>query len=406
MQLVHACCAGLDVHQAVVVACSRIEKDGKVAYEIRRFTPTSGGLLQLSDWLTEAGCQHVAMEATGSYWKPVWAVLEGSFTVTLGNPEQMKGPHGRKSDREDAKRISDLLACGLIRPSFVPAQPIQDLRDLTRTRTQLMHEISRHSQRIGKTLEAANIKLGSILSELLGRAILKALIAGERDPTRLAALRHGGVKASAEDFEAALSGRLRGHHAFLIQLHLGQIEGLETTVDQLEARLEDLTRPFCRQMEILDSIPGISKTTCWTILAEMGPDPMVFPTPGHLVSWCGLCPRQDESAGRRRSTKLRHGDPWLKSILVQAAWGATRTRNSALAARYRRLKARIGSQKAIIALAAWMLALAHTLLCRNQLFNEPVALAAHQGSREQLARKLVRRIESLGLKVTIQSVAA
>ena len=351
MEVLYPRCAGIDVHAESVTACVRLAAGREVTYEHRTVSATTRGLLELADWLTAAGCTHVAMEATGVSWKPVWHVLEGPFTLVLANAMHIRNVPGRKSDMNDATWIADLLAHGLIRSSFVPPAPIQALRDLTRTRKQLVREIARHTLRIQKTLEDANLKLTRVVSDILGvsgRAILTALIAGETDPARLADLTKGRLKASRAQLLDALHGRITPHHRFMIQLHLTQIEALEAAVQHLETHLGDALAPFRAAISLLTTMPGISDTTARVIVAEIGVDMARFPTAGHLISWAGLCPRLDESAGKRHSTRTRHGAPWLKTALVQAAWGATRKKGSYLQAQFLRLKSRRGPKKATL----------------------------------------------------------
>jgi transposase len=329
MEVLYPRCAGVDVHAGSVTACLRLASGADVTYQQRRVLATTQGLLELADWLAAAQCTHVAMEATGVYWKPVWHVLEEQFTLVLANAMHIRNVPGRKSDMNDATWIADHLAHGLIRGSFVPPAPIQELRDLTRTRKQLVGEIARHTLRIQKTLEDANLKLTQVVSDILGtsgRAILKALIAGETDPARLADLTTGRLKASRAQLMAALHGRVTAHHRFMIELHLTQIEALDAAVRKLEGHLGDALAPFRAAAKRLTTMPGLSDTAARVMIAELGVDMTRFPSAGHLVSWAGLCPRLDESAGKRRSTRIRHATPWLKTTLIQCAWAATRKR--------------------------------------------------------------------------------
>jgi transposase len=359
MDLLHPKCAGLDVHQQTVVAGARVVTGSSVTHDVRTFGTTTQELLALSDWLTAHGCTHVAMESTGVYWKPVWHVLEGSVDLVLTNAMHVRSIPGRKSDVNDATWLADLLAHGLIRGSFVPPAPIQELRDLTRTRKQLVRKITQHTLRIQKTLETANLKLTGLLSDILGvsgRAILQALVAGETNPERLAALAsHRRIKASRADLVAALHGRVTAHHRFLLQLHLAQIEILEAAVAEVEARLGDALVPCRAALDRLITMPGVSEIVARVIVAEIGFDMTRFPTAGHLISWAGLCPRLDESAGERRSTRTRPSNPSLKTTLVQAAWAAARKKDGYLRAQFLRLKSRRGPKKAILAVAASML---------------------------------------------------
>ena len=403
MEVLYPRCAGLDVHSRCVNACVRIAAGRKVTTEHREFATTTAGLLELAAWLTEAGCTHVAMEATGVYWKPVWHVLEDeeSFTLVLANAQHIRNVPGRKSDRNDAAWIADLLAHGLIRGSFVPPAPIQELRDLTRTRKQLVREITRHTQRLQKTLEDANVKLTHVVTDILGvsgRAILAALIAGETDPERLADCTTGRLKADRADIIAAVHGRVTAHHRFLLELHLGQIDALRAAVQKLEQQADEVLRPFREAAERLTTIPGVSETVARVLVAEIGVDMTRFPGPGHLVSWAGLCPRLDESAGKRRSTRIRHATPWLKTTLVQAAWAATRKNGSYLQTQFRRLKGRRGPKKAIVAVAASMLTAAYFMLRDETDYHD-------LGGRYLANRDKHRVTQRLGVEVEVKAAA-
>lgn len=405
MEVLYPRCAGLDVHAASVTACLRIAAGTEVTYQHHTVATTTAGLLALTDWLAASGCTHVAMEATGVYWKPVWHVLEAAFTLVLANAMHIRNVPGRKTDTNDATWIADLLAHGLIRGSFVPPAPIQELRDLTRTRKQLVGEIARHTLRLQKTLEDANLKLTQVVSDILGvsgRAILKALIAGETDPTRLADLTTGRLKASRAQLIAALHGRVTVHHRFLMELHLTQIEALDTAVRKLEGHVGETLAPFRAAAGRLTTMPGVSDTVARGLIAEIGVDMTRFPTPGHLVSWAGLCPRLDESAGKRRSTRIRHATPWLKTTLVQAAWAAVRTKESYLRAQFLRLKSRRGPKKAIIAVAASMLTAAYFIIRDDVDYRDLGGRYFTDRDKAQLTRSLIRRLQDLGVNVEIK----
>ena len=310
MEVLHRRCAGLDVHKKTVVACVRLAEENKVVTEVRTFATTTAGLLALSAWLSENGCTHVAMEATGVYWKPVWHVLsDGEFELVLANAAHVKNVPGRKTDVSDAAWLAELLAHGLIRGSFVPDGQTQELRTLLRTRKQLVREKTRHTQRIHKTLEDANIKLESELSDVLGksgRAMLEAMVAGETDPVRLAALAHSGVKASQATLQEALRGRVTQHHRFLLRLHLGQVDAIDTAIVTIDGEIEAHLAPFRIGVELVSTIPGVSGLSAEVIVSEIGLDMSRFPTDGHLLSWACLSPRNDESAGKRRSMAQDH----------------------------------------------------------------------------------------------------
>jgi transposase len=408
MKTLHKRCAGLDVHKVEVVACLRLVIRGKASYEVRRFPTTTRGLLELAGWLEQAECTHVAMEATGVYWKPVWHILEGRFTLILANAAHIKGVPGRKSDVNDATWIADLLAHGLIRASFVPPQPIQERRDLTRTRKQLTREIAQHTQRIQAVLEEANVKLSSAITDILGmsgRRILKALIAGETDPARLSELGSPRLAASRAELSDALLGRIREHHRFLIDQHLKTIEQLEATVTSFDARIEVALAPFRDTIERLKEVPGLSETSVQILIAEISIDMSKFPTAGPLLSWAGLVPRLDESAGKRRSTRVKKRAPWLKPVLVQCAWAAARKKNSYFQAQFLRLKARRGPKKAAIAVAASILTTAYHMLADGTCYQD---LGADHFARRDPPRavaKLANRIRSLGYEVDIRAAA-
>ena len=402
MDLLHPQCAGLDIHQRTVVACARVVAGSSVTHERRTFGTTTADLEALRDWLTAHGCTHVAMESTGVYWKPIWQILEGRFELVLANARHIRAIPGRKSDVNDATWIADLLAHGLIRGSFVPPAPVQELRDLTRTRKQLVREIAQHTLRIQKTLEHAILKLTGLLSNILGvsgRAILQALVAGEQDPERLADLVHGRLKASRAELVAALHGRVTAHHRFLLQLHLTHVDALERAVREVEARLGEALAPFRTALDRLITMPGVSETVARVLVAEIGFDMTRFATAGHLVSWAGLCPRLDESAGKRLSTRTRPSNPWLKTTLVQAAWAASRKKDGYLRAQFLRLKSRRGPKKAILAVAASMLTAAYHMLKHDVDYRDLGADHFDRRDKAKLAHRLIQRLQALGFAV-------
>jgi len=406
VDVIHQRCAGLDVHKDEVVACARVVSGRKVVRTSARFPTTTRGLALLSEWLSTHQCEIVALEATGVYWKPVWHILEASFQLVLANPGHVRAIPGRKSDMNDAAWLADLVAHGLIRGSFVPPAPIQELRDLTRTRKQLVRQMAQHCLRLQKTLEDANLKIASFVSDLLGvsgRAILRGLIEGETSPDQLLARTTGLLRADPAQLQAALEGHVREHHRFLLRLHLTQIEAIEEGLRTVDARLEILLRPMHAIVERLSTIPGVSTVVAQTVIAEIGPDVHRFPTPGHLRSWVGLCPRLDESAGKRRSTRLRHGAPWLKTVLIQAAWAAIRRRDAYPHAQFHRLKAKRGPKKAIVAVAASLLTAVYFMLRDEVVYRD---LGAHYFDRHDPARaaaRLTKRLEALGFKVALSA---
>ena len=405
MKSMYRRCAGLDVHQKEIVACRRVVRGKRVDQEVGRFPTTTQGLMALADWLEAEKITHVAMEATGVYWKPVWHILYGRFQLLLANAAHIRNVPGRKSDANDATWISDLLAHGLIRASFVPPQPIQELRDLTRTRKELTREIVRHTQRIQAVLEEANIKLTSVITDILGmsgRRILKAIVAGETDSTRLAGLGSSRLAATPAELAAALTGRIRDHHRFLIAQHLKTIEQIEATMTLFDARIEAVLGPFGEAVERLCEIPGISRVVAETVIAEIGGDMSAFPTADHLISWAGLCPRLDESAGRRRSTRVRKGATWLKPVLVQSALAAGRKKNSSFKTRYHGLKARIGPKKAAVAVAANLLRVVYHMLRDGTCYQDLGEAYRRPRNRARAAQTLASRIRALGYEVDMR----
>ena len=410
MEVLHQRCAGLDVHKKSVVAAVRLVEGNKVITEVKTFATTTAGLLALSDWLSQNGCRHLAMEATGVYWKPVWHVLsDGDFELILANAAHVKNVPGRKTDVNDASWLAELLAHGLIRASFVPDEPTQEFRVLLRTRKQLVREQTRHTQRIHKTLEDANVKIESELSDMLGksgRAMLDAIIGGETDPIRLAALAHPNVKSPQAKLQEALRGRVTAHHRFLLKLHLEQIDRLDAAIVTIDAEVEAHLTPFRTAVGIVSTIPGVGPLSAQVIISEIGTDMSRFPTAGHLLSWAGLCPRNDESAGRRRSTRLRKGAPWLKTMLVQCAWAAKRKKGSYLQAQFLRLQSRRGPQKAICAVAASILTAVFHMLKDGTLYQDLGADHFVRRSKTNHTQRLVKRLEHLGYAVDLKPLAA
>ena len=405
MEVLHPHCAGLDVHKETVVACVRHMTNGSVKRQIRTFNTTTKELLALSQWLGSEGCTHVAMEATGVYWKPVWHILsDGDFELVLANAAHVRNVPGRKSDTNDATWLADLLAHGLIRGSFVPDAQTQEMRNLLRTRKQLVRERTSHVQRLQKTLEDANIKLDSAISDVVGvsgRAMIEALIAGESDPGKLAEFAHRRLKAPPEELREALRGRVTKHHRFLLRLHLKQIDALDAAVVEIDREVNDSLEPFRTSVQLLSTIPGISQLSAAVITAEIGIDMSRFPTDGHLISWAGLCPKNDESAGKRRSTRMRKGAPWLKTMLIQCAWAATRKKGSYLQAQFHRLRSRRGAKKAIGAVAASILTAAYHMLSNGTLYQDLGADHFDRRAKTAQTKRLVNRLQRLGYAVQI-----
>jgi transposase len=410
MEVLHQRCAGLDVHKKTVVAAVRLATENKVVTEVKTFATTTAGLLALSQWLAENGCTHAAMEATGVYWRPIWHVLsDGEIELILANAAHVKNVPGRKTDIADAAWLAELLAHGLIRASFVPDGQTQEMRTLLRTRKQLVRERTRHIQRIQKTLEDANIKIEAELSDLLGksgRAMLEAMIAGESDPARLAALAHRGVKASQAQLEQALRGRVTQHHRFLLGLHLGQIDALDGAIASIDGQVEANLAPFRTGVELVSTVPGVNTLSAEAIISETGIDMSRFPTAGHLLSWGGMCPRNDQSAGKRRSTRLRKGDPWLKTTLIQCAWAAKNKKGSYLQAQYHRLRSRRGPQKAICAVAASILTAVYHILKNGTPYHDLGPEHFARRSQPTQAQRHVRRLQQMGYTVQLTPITA
>jgi transposase len=410
MEVLHAHCAGLDVHKDSVVACVRHMADGKVTTHVKTFKTTTQELMNLCDWLSSECCTHIAMEATGVYWKPVWHILgDGEFELVLANAAHVKNVPGRKTDVNDAMWLADLMAHGLIRASFVPDEPTQQMRDLLRTRKQMVRERSAHIQRIQRTLEDANIKLDLVVTDILGlsgRRIIEALIAGQTVPQALASLAHRRIHASADQLEAALRGRVTAHHRFLLKLHLDQIDALDAAIASIDKEVDGQVEPFRAAIELLSTIPGISRLSAEVLVSEIGIDMSRFETAGHLISWAGLCPRNDESAGKRRSNRMKKGAPWLKTTLIQCAWAASRKKNSYLQAQYLRLRSRRGAKKAICAVAASILTAAYHMLQNGTFYEDLGADHFDRRAKAKHVLRLVNRLQNLGFDVQITPQAA
>jgi transposase len=420
MEVMHERVAGLDVHKAMIVACIRIMAGAQITRECRTFETSTSGLRALLAWLVASGCTHVAMEATGVYWKPVWNILsDGEFDLIVANAAHIKNVPGRKTDINDAMWIADLVACGLIKASFVPNEQIQELRSLLRARKQLTREQTRHIQRLQKTLEEANIKLDSVITDIMGlsgRRMIEAIIAGETDPTRLAALAHRRIRSPRDMLVEALRGRVTDYHRFMLQLYLEQHDALAAAVAKIDqavdaaiARMDEEVEAgqptFLSLIILLCSIPGVSILSATTILAEIGTDMSRFPTAGHLLAWAGMCPAQNESAGKRKSSRLRKGAPWLKTMLVQCAWAASRKKDSYYKAQFNRLRSRRGPKKAICAVAASILTAIYHMLTDGAFHEDLGADHFDRRSTEVKAKRLVAQLAKLGFQVQLQPLA-
>lgn len=443
MEILYTRCAGCDVHKKTIKVCLIIrDEQGQRQKEFRTYGTTTEELLKLSDWLKEQGCTHVAMEGTGVYWKPVYNLLEGNFELLVVNAQHIKAVPGRKTDTKDAEWIADLLQHGLLKASFIPSTRQRELRDLTRYRVRLTEERAREVNRVQKTLEDTNLKLGDVVSDIMGKAsrmILSAIADGETDPATLADVALGKVRADREQLMAALTGHIDDHHRFLLREHLTQIEHLEKAVDRVmreiarrftpppppeeadavqeqTASLEEASDPvsadsssslkppgsWADALILLCSIPGISERAAFAILAEIGIRMQQFPTAGHLASWAGICPGNHESAGKRLSGKTRKGNPWLRRILIQVAYAASHQKNGYLSAQYRRIAARRGAKRAAIAVAHSILVIIYHLLSEGTTYQERGETFFEERDRDATERRLVTQLARLGYQVQLQ----
>ena len=406
MQVLYACCCGLDVHKKSITACVLWAEGKGRRKEKRTFGTFTQDLLSLLDWLKQCGVTHVAMESTGVYWKPVWNILEGQLEqVLLVNAQHIKAVPGRKTDQKDSEWIADLLQHGLLRGSFVPPRPTRELRDLTRYRVSMAEECNRISNRIQKVLEDANVKLASVATDALGasgRAMLEAMVAGEEDSEKLAEMSKGLLRNKRELLKQALAGRVTEHHRFMFRQLLEDLRHAESKMAKIEAEIDRRMGPFAEAVTRLKTIPGVDRVTAWGLLAEIGFDLKQFPSSAHLASWAGLCPGNHESAGKRLSGKTRKGSHTLRRCLCQAAWAITRLKKHYLAAFYHRLAARRGRKRAIIAVAHALLVMAHHMLQRNIDYRELGPDYFDRLNQRHITTVLVRRLERLGHQVILQ----
>jgi len=406
MQVVHEVCCGLDVHKKSVTACV-LWGSGR-RRQTRAFGTFTHELLELGDWLRACGVTHVAMESTGVYWKPVWNLLEGQFEVLLVNAQHIKAVPGRKTDQKDSEWIADLLQHGLLRASFVPPTPIRELRDLTRYRASLAQEINRIANRIQKVLEDANIKLASVATDTLGasgRAMLEAIVNGEQDSQRLAEMAQGKLRNKIPELQEALQGRVSRHHRFLLRELLDHHYFVESKMQRIEQEVAERLGPFQSEVARLCTIPGVDRVTAWGLLAEIGLSMKQFPDAQHLASWAGLCPGSHESAGKRKSGKIRKGSLWLRRCLCQGAWAVSTKKNNYLSALYRRLAARRGTKRATIAVAHNLLVIAYYILRDGTCYRDLGPDYFDRLNPEGLRRRLTKRLEGLGFKVTLEPLA-
>jgi transposase len=411
MRVQHTVCCGIDVHKKTVTACLMWgPADQEPQNEIRRFGTMTSQLKALAEWLKQAHCEIAAMESTGAYWKPVWNVLEGEIPLILANAKHVRALPGEKTDNKDGRRLASYLRHGLIRASFVPPREIRELRDLTRYRKKLLANGAAERNRIQKVLEDANIKLGSVLSDVFGVSGQRMLHALVEKPTvdvdAIARLAHWSLEPKIEELKKALEGRITAHHRFMIELSLSHMQYIEQQILRLDEEMGRHLAPYRKEFELLQTIPGIAENASAAVLAEIGPDVSPFDDDGKLTSWSGICPGNNESAGKKFRTTTRKGNPHLVSTLVESAWAATRTKNSHFKARYHRIKARRGSQRAIVAVAHTLLRTIYVVLKTGQPYQEPIRLPLTETQRTHKAQRLARELQHLGFEVALKAKTA
>jgi transposase len=411
MELVFWICCGLDVHKQTVTACLRIaDKSGHVRKEIRTFGTMTEDLLVLHDWLRANGVTHVAMESTGVFWKPIYNLLEDSFTVLLVNARHVKAVPGHKTDVADCEWIADLLAHGLLKGSFIPPREIRDLRDLTRYRKSLIDERVREVNRLHKLLQSANIKLSSVATDVMGvsgRKMLEALLEGNNtDPEILSELAKGRLRKKLPELKKALVGRFRDHHRFLLEQILTHLDFLDESIEKVSEEVAQRTSPFESKIQLLSTIPGVNRRAAETLVAEIGLDMGRFPSHAHLASWAGMCPGNNESAGKRKSGKTRKGDQWLRRSLIEMSWAASRTKGTYLNALYHRLAKRRGAKKANVAVGHSILVSAYFIIKFDVPYSDLGEDHFDKLNTVQIQRYHIRRLERLGFKVTIEPLEA
>ena len=406
MDVVYEQCAALDLAKKSLVACLRLPR----RQEVRTFSTMTDSLLELADWLQEHGVRHVAMEATGSFWKPVYNLLEAyDFELLLVNPHEFKAVPGRKTDVKDAEWLADLLRHGLLRGSFVPERAHRELRELVRYRKSLVEERTRELNRIEKVLEGANVKLAAVASTLASKGVrdmLRALVEGETDTERLADMARGRMRSKREELARALRGAVGPHQRFMLSEQVGHLEELESRIERVSREVEERLGPFEAPLQVLETIPGVGRKLAEALVAEVGFDMSRFPTSGHLASWAGVCPGSNESGGRRKSGRTRKGNRHLRSALVEAAHAASHARGTYLAAQYHRLASRRGKKRAALAVAHTVLVIAYHLLRDGGTYSELGANYFDELKEAKVVRRLEQRLQALGYDVTLEKKAA
>ncbi len=409
MDIIYECCAGLDLHlKSIQAHVRRRDADGRVKSVAKSFGTTTSQILALGDWLAEQGVEKVAMEATGVYWKPVWNLLEDRHTLMLVNAHHFRNVPGRKTDASDAAWLAQLLQCGLLRDSFVPERGQRELRDLTRQRTALVDDKNRVVNRIQKTLEDANIKLSSVASDVMGKSgrdMIRALIKGEEDPVALADLARARLREKIPQLREALRGGTREHHRFMLTQLMAQVDMLEAQIAAFEARIESLTTKDNDHFERLREIPGVQDRSARLIISEIGTDMSRFPSADHLCSWAGVCPGNNESGGKRRSGRTRSGNRWLRRVLVQCAWAASRVKGSYFSAQHRRIARRRGMKRATMAVGRSLLTVIYHMLKTGSEYKELGAGFFDQLKPDRAVKSIVKRLESLGFNVQLTPAA-
>ena len=409
MEIIFQCCCGLDVHKRSIAACvRRLLEDGGIHQETRTFGTMTRDILELADWLAAVGVTHVALESTGTYWKPVYNLLEGRFRMVLVNARHVKHVPGRKTDVKDCQWLAQLLQAGLLRGSFIPERPQRDLRDLTRHRSQLVGERSRAANRIQKILEDANIKLASVATDILGasgRDMLRALIRGETDSEKMADLARRQLRSKIPELRPALEGKVTEHHRFMLGELLNHLEYLESRIEGFSRRIEEVSRPFAPAIAKVATLPGFDQRSAQNVVAEIGADMDTFPSAQHLASWAGVCPGNHESAGKRKSGKTTKGNRWLGSALSQSAWAAARKKDSYFQAQYRRLAGRRGKKRAIVAVAHSLLTIIYHMLKDASEYRELGCHYFDKLNAHRLLPHLLKRIKDMGYQVTLQELS-